>query len=287
MNIKMKLRIIIPSILLVLGIILCIIGLSMGAVSDYKNKLELTEFEANISTTDILNLDIDVALSDISVISSNDVDEFYISARNITKDFLEYSTANNTLKLTYDTKKWYQTVLLPGYWNSKGLIEIYIPAKLHLKDVEINAEYGNSKINYLTAERVYINCGSEDNQIKNLNCDYTEINNKKGEVNAMNINSENVDLNFISGSSVFTNFVSNSVIINNKRNDMQISGIIKGDSSIQTESGDVKLTLYGEVSDYNFEIIDGDPSLNDDEIKSNKDGKYAFKLKGDINIYIK
>ncbi len=287
MNIKKKLRIIIPSFLLVLGIVLCIIGLSMGAVSDYKKKLELNEFEANIPATDIFNLDIDVALSDISIISSNDVDEFYISAHNITKDYLEYSTVNNTLKLTYDTKKWYQTVLLPGYWNSKGLIEIYIPAKLQLKDVEINADYGNSKINYLTAERVYIDCGSEDNQIKNLNCNYTEINNKKGEINAMNINSENVDLNFVSGNSVFTNFISNSVIIKNKRNDMQISGIIEGDSSIQTESGEVNLTLYGEISDYDFKVIDGDPSVNDDEIKSNKDGKYSFKLKGDINVFIK
>ena len=138
-----------------------------------------------------------------------------------------------------------------------------------------------------TAERVFIDCGNGDNQIKNLTCDYTEINNKSGDINAMNIEANSVDLNFTSGNSVFTNFVSDSVIINNKRNNMQISGMIKGDSSIKTDSGDVNLTLYGEKSDYNFKVIDGDTTVNGKEANSNKDGKYLFKLSGDINIEIK
>ena len=287
MNIKKKLKLIIPIIIFALGISLCIIGLAMGAVGDYKKNLELNDFEANIPVSNIFNLDINVPIADINIISSNDVNDFYISASNITKNFLEYSTTDNTLKLTYDTKKWYHTVLLPGYWNSDGLIEIYIPAKLNLKDVEISSEYGNTKVNYLTAERVFIDCGNGDNQIKNLTCDYTEINNKSGDINAMNIEANSVDLNFTSGNSVFTNFVSDSVIINNKRNNMQISGMIKGDSSIKTDSGDVNLTLYGEKSDYNFKVIDGDTTVNGKEANSNKDGKYLFKLSGDINIEIK
>ncbi len=287
MSIKKKLRIIIPAIFLAFGVILCIVGLSMGAVGDYKKNLELNDFEANIPANGIFNLDLDVSLADVNIISSNDVENFYISARNITKDYLEYTTANNTLSLKYDTKKWYHTVLLPGYWNSDGLIEIYIPAKISLKDIEINVGFGNSKINYLTAERVYIDCGDGDNQIKNLNCNYTEINNDSGDINAMNIDSGNVTLNFTSGNSVFTNFLSNSVIINNKRNDMQISGMITGNSSIQTGSGDVNLTLYGEMSDYNFKVLDGSPVVNGDDIEENKDGKYLFELKGDINIEIK
>lgn len=287
MNIKKKLRLIIPAVLLALGIIFCIVGLAMGAIDDYTKNLDLNDFEANIPVSNIFNLDIDIPIADVNIISSNDVSNFYISAKNITKNFLEYSTSNNTLKLTYNTKKWYHTVLLPGYWDSEGSIEIYIPAKLSLKDVEIISKYGNTKVNYLTAERVFIDCGSSSNQIKNLTCRYAEINNKNGDVNAMNINADIIDLNFTSGNSAFTNFVSNAVIINNKRSDMQISGMINGDSSIQTGSGDIKLTLYGEKEDYNFKVIDGDPKINGKDAETNKEGKYLFKLNGDININIK
>lgn len=289
MNIKnkFKFRIVISSVILVIGIILCIVGLAMGAVGDYKKNLALNNFEANVTASNIFNLDIDVSIADVNVICSNDVDDFYISANNITKDFLEYSTSNNTLKLTYDTKKWYQAVLLPGYWKSDGIIEIYIPAKIRLKDVEITAEYGNTRINYLNAERIFIDCGNNDNHIKDINCSYAEINNNKGDVNAVNINSDNIDLNFNYGSAVFSNFVSDSVIIKNKKSNLQISGMITGDSSIQTDGGDVNLTLYGEKSDYNFKVLDGSPTVDDEDAEENKKGKYLFKLNGDINIKIK
>lgn len=287
MKIKKKLKFIVPSALIISGIILCIIALASGAISDYKKNLDLNELEANIPVSNISNLNIDVPIADVSIFCSNDVDSFYISASNITKSFLEYSASNNTLNITYDTKKWYQSVMLPGYWNCEGSIELYIPAETKLKDVQITAEYGNMQIRYLKADRAFINCGKNNNNINDLTCNYTEINNKSGDINAVNINSENIDLNMTSGNSSFSNFVSNSVIIKNESSDLNLSGIIKGDSAVQSEGGDVKLTLYGEKSDYDFDVAGGSPTVNDKDPYENKDGKYLFKLQGDIDIKIK
>ena len=41
--------------------------------------------------------------------------------------------------------------------------------------------------------------------------------------------------------------------------------------------GDVNATLYGNESDYNFNVLKGNVSVNNIENPQNKDGKYYFK----------
>ena len=65
MKIKKKLKVIIPSAVLVVGIVLAVIGLAMGAKGDYVKSLELTDFEANVPSSGVFNLDINVSLADL------------------------------------------------------------------------------------------------------------------------------------------------------------------------------------------------------------------------------
>ena len=53
--------------------------------------------------------------------------------------------------------------------------------------------------------------------------------------------------------------------------------------------GDVNATLYGNESDYNFNVLKGNVSVNNIENPQNKDGKYYFKTDcsmGEINFII-
>lgn len=289
MKIKKKLKVIIPSAVLVVGIVLAVIGLAMGAKGDYVKSLELTDFEANVPSSGVFNLDINVSLADINIVCTNDVEEFNIKADNISKQFLDYSTTNNTFKLRYETKKWYQTTFIPGFLHKQGKINIYIPASLNFKDVQINSRYGSSEISYITAERIFIECGTGSSSITNLTCDYVKINNKGENIKCMNVDAAAAALILKSGDAEFCNFVSESVKIENKFCDLTISGIIKGDCSIVCSMGDINATLYGNEYDYNFNVVNGNVSVNNRENPQNKDGKYYFKTDcsmGKINFII-
>ena len=289
MKIKKKLKVIIPSAVLVVGIVLAVIGLAMGAKGDYVKSLELTDFEANVPSSGVFNLDINVSLADINIVCTNDVEEFNIKADNISKQFLDYSTTNNTFKLRYETKKWYQTTFIPGFLHKQGKINIYIPASLNFKDVQINSRYGSSELSYITAERIFIDCGTGSSNITNLTCDYVKIDNKGGGISCMNVDAAAADLTLRSGDTEFCNFVSESVKIENKFCDLTLSGIIKGNCSIVCSMGDVNATLYGNESDYNFNVLKGNVSVNNIENPQNKDGKYYFKTDcsmGEINFII-
>ena len=267
------------------GALLALIGLIAGAKSDYDSKLRFCEFEANIPASNVYNLQIDSSLSDISVISSNDVDKINIVGHNISKDFLDYSTSNNTFRLKYATKKWYQVIYRPAYSSAEGSIEIYIPAKLSLKDVEIKCTGGNTKINYLTADRTFIYCGGEENQIKDLNCSYSKLTAAGEYFNGVNINADAADLKINNGEAVISNFVSSSLSVINNDGKLDFSGVVTGDSAITSDSDSV-FTLYGDPADYNFSVSDGDVTVNDEDPQENKNAKYDIKLKGDMDIIV-
>lgn len=289
MNIKKKLKVIIPSAVLIIGIILAIVGIAMGAKENYIKSLNLTNFEANVSASGIFNLDINVSLADINIVCTNDIEEFNITAENISKQFLDYSTNNNTFTLKYETKKWYQTTYIPGFLHKQGKINIYIPASIGFKDIQIKSKYGDSKISYLTAEQIFVDCGLGNSNITNLTCNYTEIKNKRGDIKCMNIDADSADLKLKSGDAEFCNFVSESVKINNKFCDLTLSGVIKGNCGIKCSMGDINMTLYGNESDYNFKILNGEVIVNGDENPRSNGGEYDFKVDcsmGKVNFNI-
>ena len=280
-----KLFLLITGGVFLFGVLLALIGLVSGAKADYNSKLKFCEFEANVPSSNVYNLQIDSSMSDISVISSNDVDKINIVGHNISKEFLDYSTSNNTFRLRYDTKKWYQVIYKPAYNDADGSIEIYVPAKIPLKDVEIKCMNGNARINYLTADRTFIYCGGEESSIKDMNCSYSKLTTAGEYFNGVNINADAADLKVNKGEAVISNFLSSSLSVINSSGKLDFSGVISGDSAITSDS-DSKFTLYGDTADYNFSCSDGDVTVNGKEPKENKSAKYDISLKGDMDITI-
>ena len=265
------------------GALLSIIGILSGAIGAYDSKLKFCEFEANIPASNVYNIQVDSSIADISLISSNDVDKINIKGHNITKELLDYTTSNNTFRLKYNTKKWYQVIYKPAYSNAKGSIEIYVPAKQPLKDVEIMCANGNTKVNYLTADRTFIYCGGEESQIKDMKCSYSKLTAAGEHFNGVNISAETSDLRVKSGEAVISNFICDSITAVNSGDRLDLSGVVAGESSISSE-GESRFTLYGDPDEFNFTAADGDALVNGNEPKENKSAKYNFKLSGDVEI---
>ena len=280
-----KLFFLITGAVFLFGALLALIGLVSGAKADYDSKLKFCEFEANVPASNVYNLQIDSSMSDITVISSNDVDKINIVGHNISKEFLDYTTSNNTFRLKYATKKWYQVIYKPAYNSADGSIEIYVPAKLPLKDVEIKCTNGNTRINYLTADRTFIYCGGEESSIKDMNCSYSKLTTSGDYFNGVNISAEAADLKVNKGEAVISNFTSSSLSIINNSGKLDLSGVVSGDSAI-TSDGDSVFTLYGDSADYNFSVTGGDVTVNGREPKENSSAKYDIKLQGDMDITI-
>ena len=137
---------------------------------------------------------------------------------------------------------------------------------------------------------MFIDFGRGTGSITNLTCDYSKISNTGGDINCLNIDSDDADIYTTSGKAALSNFVSNSLIINNKVGDIDLSGKINGDCVLNSKSGDIKITVYGNESDYKFNVIDGSVSVNGKKNPDNKDAKYNFKVnsgRSDVNINIK
>lgn len=287
---KLKPSVIIPLIALLLGIVIAISGLVMGAVKDYKANMNLRDFESYVETMGIMNFDISVDIADIVVTCKNDIDEIHIIAEGISKDYLQYSTSNNTFKLTYEVPKWYHAIYIPGYLKNMGKICINIPADMTLHDIQLKGGYGVSDLSYITAEKIYFDCGTGNGFIKDFNCQYTEINSSGGKLNTVNINADNADLNLNSGEAELLNFVTDSLIMNNKRCNVNLSGLINGSSSVKTGSGNVNMTIYGDKKNFSFNTVNGDVIVNDEKNPENTKGKFDFIVEcgsGDINIDFK
>ncbi len=284
---RKKLLVIMPLVIIMSGVLLGIIGLLGGAVSKYKEQLEFTDFEANIQSGSIFNLDIDISLANVNLISTNELTDFKIEANDVTKDLINYTTTNNTLKLRYEMQKWYHAIYAPAYRSKNGSINIYIPASIKLSDVEVEASYGDISINYLTADRVFVTSGDGNCNIKGMNCSYTNITDKDGDFKSVNISAENADLHLSNDNAILNNFVSSSLIMESHGTDVDFSGIITGNSGFSAIGGDVNVTMYGAVSDYSFELLEGDSLVNDKEPSVNKKAEYTIKLNGDINVSVK
>ena len=269
------------------GAVLTVAGLISGGVGEYNSQMKLTEFEANIPINNVSNLDIETSLSELKVIKSNDVSSINIVGHNITKDLLEYSTSNNTFKLRYETKNWYQVIYKHSYKKAEGVLEIYIPAKLTLKDIEIKSKGGKSQISYISAENVYINFGDDDGTINDVSCNYAKLINGDGTLTGENITAAQSDLNLDSGKAVMSNFVCDSLAVNNKSSDIDFSGVLNGESAVLSDGGDVVFTFYGEPKDYGFDVLDGDVTVNDGEPPYRKDAQCLLKVRGDMEFKLK
>lgn len=281
---------IIPLFTLILGIIIVIIGIILGAKDEYIKQLNLTNIQSVVDSNGIAGLDINISYADVEIIASNNVSQIEINAKDISRKYLSYYTTNSLFVLKYDFNKWHEMISVPGLIKQMGKIQIVIPADYSLMDIQIKVGAGNNRIKYLSAEKIYIDCGVGNNNIDCLTSDYIEINNGLGNVSAENITSNEIVVSCGAGKTNIKNFHSENSEFKVGMGEIKLNGIIEGNSSLECGVGDIKAILYGNENDYSFNLLGGKIKVNKKYISQNTEGKYNINVKrgiGDIDIIIK
>lgn len=281
---------IIPSVIIFFGALMMIIGFNSGAVKDYKDSLKITDMEAVLPSADITNLNIEIDEAAFDIKASNEVKDLMINAENISKNNLDYSINNGTLHLRYSIKKWYNYADMIGLMKSKGKITLLVPADVDIMDIQIATGLSKSNISYLTAERIYIECGSGNVNIKNLTADHIEINGGKCQASCCNITGKTSDLICGSGKLSVSNIEADDIGLSCGSGDIDLSGRINGNSIISCKSGSVLMDIYNDADNFKFKTDGRDIKINGKKTPPKSKGKKIMDIKcglGEINIDFK
>lgn len=277
----------VPSFTLAAGIIIAAVGFSMGAKEAYTQQLNLTNIDSVIPTDGVASLNIEVGYADFEITASNDVDGIELSAENISRDYLKYSTYNNILNLKYSINKWYEISSVPILAKKDSKIKITVPADISLQDIQIKSGVGKMTVNYLSAENIYIDCGLGQNNFSTLNADYIEINGSAGDTYAENLTSDHIYVAGKSGNTNILNFQTKKAEFTGSTGDISFSGAINGGSSIKCGMGDIRAEVFGNVADYSLYITKGETEINGKKMTGLTKGKYDMNIVngiGDVEI---
>ncbi|MGN0620855.1 MAG: DUF4097 family beta strand repeat-containing protein [Porcipelethomonas sp.] len=269
----------VPAIVILAGIIAGVSGFYMGASKDYKDSLSITDMEAAMAPAGVKNLDIEVDAAEFVVMASNDVSDFTIKAENISKKNLDYSVSNGTFKFRYGVKKWYNYADMIGLLKSKGKIVLLVPADTELLDVQIVTGFLPSEISYLTAERIYVECGYGKSDITNLTADHVEITGGSSKTECHNLTGKTSNLSCGTGRLCVKNINVDDLGISCRSGDIAISGIINGDSIVSCGSGSISMDIYKSSRDFKFVTEGNDIRIDGSEkIPENKDAESTIDV---------
>lgn len=284
---KRIIKYLIPSLTLAAGIAIAAAGFSMGAKEAYTKQLNLTNIDSVIPTDGVASLNIDIGYADFEITASNDVEGIELSAENISRDYLKYSTYNNILNLKYSINKWYEISSVPTLAKKESKITITIPADISLQDIQIKSGIGAMTVNYLSAENIYIDCGLGQNSFSTLNADYIEIIGSAGDTYAENFTCEHISISGKGGNTNILNFNTKKAEFTGSTGDMSLSGTISGNSRIKCGMGDIRAEIFGNIDDYSIYIPKGEAEINGKTMTGQTEGKYNMDIIngiGDVEI---
>lgn len=223
---------------------------------------------------DIKKLNISVDYGRL-IIKTDDVKEIKIDTKNIVTSRFSYNQLGDTLIIKYGGGFSFFT------WKSDSEITVTFPkdmtfdkavikngaGKTDIKNItsdEISMENGAGELTFadITAkDKLYLETGAGAVKLKNINCGKIDFQGGVGEINAEDVVC--TGLNMEAGVGAF-----------------RFSGEIIGNVDIDNGIGEVKMTVYGNSTDYSFDVDSGigNVLVNGNTPTSNTGGKYKFKI---------
>lgn len=223
---------------------------------------------------DIKNLNISVDYGRL-IIKTDDVEEIKIDTRNIVTGRFSYYPSGDTLIIKYGGGFSFFT------WKSDSEITVTFPkdmtfdkavirngaGKTDIKNItsdEISMENGAGELTFadITAkDKLYLETGAGAVKMKNINCGKIDFQGGVGEINAEDVVCTGLNMETGVGAFIF-------------------SGEINGNVDVDNGIGEVRMTVYGNYSDYNFDADSGIGKVlvNGNTPVSNTGGKYKFKI---------
>lgn len=257
---KRSITIWISCIMIIVGIIMVIIGASLGASFGYLDNYDTESFTRDYAQK-INTVDIEYNIGKIIIKKG---DQLKIVADEVRKGSVKTDVSGD--KLIIETSE----DNFPFYYSKKSELTVYIPDNISYFSVRTGI--GELKISDITADEVVIKTGVGEAYINNLTSKKTSIKSGVGEFNINNSNLSNIDLKSGVG-------------------EVDINAKIDGDCKINGGIGDIKLNLSNSIDDYRFDFSNGigNISVNGSSYKhyKNHDGEYCMTVKngiGDIEI---
>lgn len=257
---KRSITIWISCAMIIVGIIMVIIGASLGAGFGYLGHYDTESFTRDY-TQKINTVDIEYNIGKIIIKKG---DQLKIVADEVIKDSVRTDVSGD--KLTIETSDDH----FPFYYSRKSELTVYIPDNISYFSVKTGI--GQLKISDITADEVVIKAGVGESYISNLTSKKTSIKTGVGQFNINNSSLSNIELKSGVG-------------------EVNINAKIDGDCKINGGIGDIKLNLSTSIEDYRFDFSNGigDISVNGSSYKhfKNRDGEYCMTVKngiGDIEI---
>ena len=304
---KGALKYIIGGSITALGISMVIISLSIDKLGIYNSLrereslsgsdsisvsvLEMEDLNNIFIENDIKKVDINISYGTVNISrGSVDTDGIAINTKNIVQNKFKYEIKGNTLYVKYT-----DGLKLFGGLTGRAGTEINVTFPKNAKYDDIYISNGAGVINFydLEAEDITIDNGAGEMKMKNISVNgKIKINTGAGIVKLESTACKKLEIDSGVGAVDADNVVCKGLDADIGVGGLTYEGEINGDAEIDNAVGEVKMTLYGNASDYGFDVdsagvgkvkVDGSTVFN-------KKGKHKFEIDtgiGEVKINFK
>ena len=263
-----------------LGIVLAVVGFSLGATGNawfdrqglhfggggQQNTLEL----ADDNTASFNNLNIQLLDADVQIVVADNYgyDFNYTGANAPTAE-----VNSGTLTVVEQSNSWHVDFF--NFWNanSRSTLKIYVPKDAVLDNVSISTASGNTTLSGDVVSIKNLNCKSlsGDINLTNFNLEQLSLDVASGNVTMKSVAADQATINLLSGWLNYNDAQLNSLVLSMASGNVNLDGEITGLLQMHTLSGDATITLSGSRDDYSFDFrkLSGDIRINGQLVDGN------------------
>lgn len=233
----------------------------------FKNDIEEGYMNFSETYNNVTKMDIDI---DAGVLIIKEGTTFEVEGLNVSDNFSATVSKDGTLKIKErKTSHLINNIFHWTTWvnnNRKTRVIIYLPKNFVAKSVRIDTGASNIDIEALYSDKLYINAGA-------------------GNIKGTQMNVDKFELDGGTGNIEFTNVIFKDVDIDCGVGNLEIQGELYGNNQIDSGLGNVRLTIEGNMDEYDISIDSGvgDIRLNGHKVKNYNHRGNNAKHKLDID----
>lgn len=239
-----------------------------------QNEKLQTEGDSVMIGNNIKKLNMDIEYGEV-IVQIGDVSDVEISTKNIIEKRFSYEVNGDTLNIRYKGGFSFFT------WKTDAHIYVTFPEGTKFESSDIDNGAGSLKITGISSDVIKINNGAGDLKMSSVTAaEKLTVKSGAGAVYLENVNCGMLDVNSGVGEVRASDSVCGGLKLDNGMGAVYYTGVVNGDAKIDNGVGEIKMTLYGLSSDYNFDVDNGigQVKINGNAPVNTDGGKYSFKI---------
>ena len=300
MKTSRKTIMIIASCMIVIGMILAVAGLTVGAkfaITNTGDGFKVIRSEDRIteefSLSSFKNMKVDFNDADVEIIPSS---EYRLEINRLKGTKIIHEVKDDTLILSSDEQKSGPKFFLNITLTSipKTGIKLYVPKDATFSTISLVNKFGDICLDEMIVDKIDIHSNDGDITIKDLQSNELTIENGFGDITGSKVKTAKLQVEMNDGDAVFNEIEAASTEFNNKfgditlreftsqeltmksnDGDIEIQGKLLGNSVIHSSFGDIDLKLANKESELSYNIRNdfGDISINDNNYEAKATNK--------------